>query len=318
MGERQNLVDFHFHTNHSDGSESVASAIEEAKLRGVTALALTDHNTENGTQEFMALCKRAGIMAFEGVEIYAAFPKTDWAWDMTKCGPVPDMTILGRRLNWTKFAEYKKNLRDYWITKWLPQTLKKLRALGFKVPSLTKKEIQEQVDIGMPPVLHDVPKNFENWAVLLKIAQEFDSLVTLKDIQQNQVAVANRYVYSIQGGAYVLRGPQEFGVKEAVVLADQMGGVLFAAHPGGNYANWSVQHLDYFVQNNGGGIEVWQYYHKPDQIRLFLEYAVRYELLVSGGSDWHGKNGKAGLGCWDKPENQTPSWVADQLFDLLS
>ncbi len=108
MDEKSGLLDFHFHTNHSDGSETVVSAIKEAKLRGLTALALTDHNTESGVKEFVGACKEAGIIALEGTEIYAAFPETEWAWDMNRCGPVPDMTILGRELNWKKFEEYKK------------------------------------------------------------------------------------------------------------------------------------------------------------------------------------------------------------------
>jgi len=318
MVVRNGLVDFHFHTNHSDGSESVKSVIEEAKRRGLIALALTDHNTYNGIPVFRALCLEAGIDFLEGVEIYAAFPETEWAWDMNRCGPVPDMTILGHELDWRKFDEwYKKPLRDYWVTKWLPQTLEKLRALGFKVPYLTENEVREQVDIGIPPVLHEVPKNPENWPILLQIIQKFDSSLAMKDIEQSPVAAANRYVYSIQGGAYVLRGPQEFGVNEAVDLAGQMGGALFAAHPGGNYANWSIEHLDYFVEMGGGGIEVWQYYHKPEQIRMFLEYAARYGLLVSGGSDWHGANGRPTLGCWDKPENQTPTWIIEHLLERL-
>jgi hypothetical protein len=316
--EKRGLVDFHFHTNHSDGSSTVAEAIREAKLRRVKALALTDHNTYKGIPVFRTLCLEAGIAFLEGVEIYAAFPKTDWAWDASKCGPVPDMTILGRQMNWRRFEkEYQEPLRDYWTKIWLPQTLEKLRALGLKVPELTKHEIQEQVNMGVPPVLHNVPQNPENWPGLLQICQKFNSCFTMEELEKSPVAAANRYVYSIQGGAYVLRGPQEFGVSEAVDLAEQMGGALFAAHPGGNYANWSLEHLDYFVQMGGHGIEIWQYYHRPEQIRLFLEYAIRYDLFVSGGSDWHDKNGKTTLGCWDKPENQTPVWVAEYLLKRL-
>lgn len=315
---KSGLVDFHFHTNKSDGSETVASAIEEAKRRGVIALALTDHNTYDGIPVFRALCLEAGIEFLEGTEICAAFPETEWAQDLSKCGLVADVTILGRELRWKKFKEYKKSLNEYWVTKRLPQTLEKLRALGFKVPHLTENEIRKQTDIVVPPVLYEILQNSENQRRMLEICRDdFGAAITLKEIQKNQWAILNRYVYSIQGGAYVLRGPQEFGVSEAVDLAEQMGGVLFAAHPGGNYANWSINHLDYFIDMGGGGIEVWQYYHKPDQIRIFLEYAVRYRLLVSGGSDWHGTNGRPTLGCWDKPENQTPNWVARHLLERL-
>ena len=55
MSAKKALVDFHFHSIHSDGSETIESAIKEAKKRGVIALALTDHNNGEGVGEVVSL-----------------------------------------------------------------------------------------------------------------------------------------------------------------------------------------------------------------------------------------------------------------------
>lgn len=320
MEVKKGLVDFHFHTNNSDGSASVDWAVAEAKRLGVVALALTDHNTGRGVKEFVRACDGAGIVALEGVEIYVAFPQEEWAWDLRTCGPVPDMTILGKELDWDLFErEYAGPLRDYQEKVWLPRTLEKLRSLGLKVPELTDEEIAAQVALCKtpPPILQDIPVNKENWPQILEICRRYEPEFSMERLQKKPFAAAVRYAYSFGYDAYFLRGPQEFGVWEAVDLAERMGGVIFAAHPGGSFANWSQNHLNYFAERGGGGIEVWQYYHKPEQIRLFSEYALRYDLLVSGGSDWHGVNNETALGCWDKPEVRTPIWVVDQLLEKL-
>lgn len=320
MEAKTGLVDLHFHSVFSDGSEKLSSIIMEAKTRGFVGLALTDHNNGEGVTEFMSRCRGTGITAFEGVEIYATFPQEEsFSWDSKYCGPAPDFTILGRKLNWQIFKEaYQFPLMEYWRTIWLPETLDKLRGTRLEVPVLSDAEIVEQLkNFGVPRVLHDVPKDLRNWSRLLEIAQSFDPKLTMKDIAKTPIRWANRYLYAIGTAAYVLRGPKNFGVKEAVELAKDMGGVLFAAHPGGEYANWSDWHLNYFIACGGKGVEVWQYFHTNKQVRFFLELAIRYNLLVSGGSDWHGVNGRPTLGCWDRPNVQTPNWVVARLLEQL-
>ncbi|KKS80338.1 MAG: hypothetical protein UV54_C0009G0004 [Candidatus Beckwithbacteria bacterium GW2011_GWA2_43_10] len=316
------LVDFHLHSSFSDGSEDIASIVAEAKKRNVKAMALTDHNTCKGVKEFTEACKKNGIAALEGVEIYAAFPETEWATNPAYCGQTPDVVILGKNLNWKIFIErYRIPLERYRKNRWLMETLEKLRAVGLEVPALTKKEIGEQCKFGVPPVLRYVAKNPKNWPVIFEITKRYEQYepnIAPTDIVKNPVYFAGMYLYGVGKPAYVPRISPEWSVGKAANLAREMGGALFAAHPGGNYANWSKKHLDYFVQNGGQGIEGWQYHHKPYQIKFFLQYAVRNNLLISGGSDWHGKNSAPTLGCWDKPENQTPLWVAEELFEKLT
>ena len=226
--EKKGLVDLHFHSAYSDGSENIASIIKEAKKRGVAVLALTDHNNGIGTAEFIAACEEAGITALEGTEIYASFSKNIWSWDQNYCGPVPDVVILGRKLDWKEFEKYRKMIVDYQSSYWLPETLKGLRAAGLKVPALTRKEMQLQFkNTGFPRILHDIPKDPNNWPRIWEICHSFDSTIKMEDVAQNSVRWTNRYLYAIGMKAYVLRCPQEFTVKEAVELAEAMGGILF-------------------------------------------------------------------------------------------
>ncbi|MDO8555072.1 MAG: PHP domain-containing protein [bacterium] len=315
------LVDFHLHSSYSDGSENIASIIDEAKKRNIKAIALTDHNTGKGVNAFAKACAKNEIATLEGVEIYAAFPKTEWATNPAYCGQTPDLVILGKTLNWKIFIErYQISLEQYRKNHWLPKTLEKLREAGLEVLNLNKKEIDNQCNFGVPPVLRYIAKNPKNWPVIFEITKQYEQYeqgITMESIVKNPVYFAGMYLYGVGKPAYVPRVFSEWTVTKAVKLAREMGGVLFAAHPGGNYAKWSKEHLDYFVQMGGGGIEVWQYHHKPDQIKFFLQYAIKNNLLISGGSDWHGKNSSPTLGCWDKPENQTPLWATEKLFERL-
>jgi len=318
MMEEKKLVDLHFHSVYSDGSEKIPAIIEEAKARGVVALALTDHNNGAGVPEFMAACRKTDIMALEGTEIYASFSEHSWSWNADYCGPVPDVTILGKKLKWDEFKKYQEMLISYWDEYWLPKTLSGLQDVGLKVPVLTREEMWDQIkDFGVPRVLHDVPENPFNWQRLWEICYGFDHKVKPEDIAQNPVRWANKHLYAIGKKAYVLRAPQDFSVKRAVELANAMNGVLFAAHPGGEYGNWSEKHLAHFVAQGGKGIEVYQYFHSQAQIEKLLTFAKNHNLLVSGGSDYHGKNGRPTLGCWDKPANQTPFEVYETLMAYL-
>jgi len=319
MDVKTGLIDFHFHSSFSDGSEAPTSIIKEAKRRNIIGgLALTDHNNGNGVPEMKALCQQSGISYLEGVEIYLRFPSKDWSNAPGSCGEAPDGVILGRCLDWDIFRkEYQKPLIKYWEDHWLPATLDGLRSSGLKVSTLNREEIRDQVkDLAVPAVILNTPKNPENWPVLLRLEQRKNPVATLEEIVKNPFSVAVDYLYDIGMPAYVLRVFPEWSVFQATNLAKKMSGVLFAAHPGGR-SPWTKEHLNFFVKEGGKGAEVWNYNHTPGQINWLLNYARENELLVSGGSDWHGKNGRRTLGCWDKPEVQTPVWVLDQLLEKL-
>ncbi len=62
-------IDLHLHSTHSDGTLTPAELVSEAKRLGLSAVALTDHNTVSGLPDFMAEAERAGITAVAGTEL---------------------------------------------------------------------------------------------------------------------------------------------------------------------------------------------------------------------------------------------------------
>jgi predicted metal-dependent phosphoesterase TrpH len=67
------LIDLHTHSHHSDGTLAPAELVARAAARGVTVLALTDHDTTAGVAEARAACAIAGIGFLPGVEVTAGW-----------------------------------------------------------------------------------------------------------------------------------------------------------------------------------------------------------------------------------------------------
>ncbi len=67
------MIDLHTHSDRSDGTLSPSELVRLAASSGLTALALTDHDTVAGLDEALASCRPAGIRFLGGVEFEAAF-----------------------------------------------------------------------------------------------------------------------------------------------------------------------------------------------------------------------------------------------------
>jgi predicted metal-dependent phosphoesterase TrpH len=78
-----------------------------------------------------------------------------------------------------------------------------------------------------------------------------------------------------------------FEPAEAIELVHQAGGITVMAHPGSTRRDDAIA----FLKGVGmDGIEVYHSKHTPAQVRYYKEMAARNSLLISGGSDWHGRN----------------------------
>ena len=63
------MIDLHTHRSASDGSDSPAELLRLAVLAGLSAVALTDHDTVSGLEEFLRAAQGRPITAVPGVEI---------------------------------------------------------------------------------------------------------------------------------------------------------------------------------------------------------------------------------------------------------
>lgn len=69
MAEDMDFIDFHTHSNASDGTDTPTELVDRAKQVGLTALALTDHDTLSGLDEAEDACNKAKIRFIRGCEI---------------------------------------------------------------------------------------------------------------------------------------------------------------------------------------------------------------------------------------------------------
>jgi hypothetical protein len=101
-----------------------------------------------------------------------------------------------------------------------------------------------------------------------------------------------------------------FDPSEAIDLVHNAGGIAVIAHPGSTRRDDAIAH---FKEIGLDGIEVYHSKHTPSQVRHYKQIAARYGLLISGGSDWHGRNDpRSELGG-----QRVPYAVLQQMKDFL-
>ncbi len=305
------LFDFHTHSSESDGSYSPTELVRRAKLAGVSAMALTDHNVISGLNEFNRACKKEGILGIPfGTEIHAELPE-----NIVEKGEndAPDLTMLGRNVDKSYFREYRKWRIDDFAGRFIPQTMEKLENIGFNIPEF---DLKKQAQMGVPTIFHSFINHSDNLNKLFEFVHNIDNKILLSDVEDTPVKFLNRYVYSIEGPAYLKRC-SVFSVDDAVNLAEKMGAKLFIAHPGGGFDVAGDRVLNYYIKKGIHGIEVRNYFHTPEQNAQYDLLAKKYGLLRSGGSDYHGENGIQKLGMSDVPKNQISTEILRELWEGL-
>ncbi len=310
------LLDFHTHSTASDGSLTPTELVKHAKKQGISAMALTDHNTISGLEEFHAACKTEDVFPIPlGVEIYASLPL-----ELIQEGDnrAPDLVMLGKKVCPEPFIEYEKKLLKYFREVFLFQTLRGLESVGFKFPNESVRqqyEILERELQSPPKIFHEFLNFPGNREVFLKYLQNLG--VKKEEIPGREISWMNKYLYAIGRPAYVDR-ISGFDVADALTLAKDMNARLFVAHPGGKvFGALRQEIIDYYIKAGIHGIEVRNYFNSVEQNEHFDKLTRMHGLLRSGGSDYHGTNGASKVGIWDVPENRVPNEILEELVDGL-
>ena len=142
------MIDLHIHTNKSDGELSPKEIIEEAKVLGVSAISITDHDTIDAyDEELFDYARKSGVELIPGVEISSKVEKAG-------------VHILGFNFNW-KDEEFKKELEKIrnFRHEYLYEVGKKLEELGYivNVPKLDKIKSVTKAHISL-----DIIENEKN------------------------------------------------------------------------------------------------------------------------------------------------------------
>jgi predicted metal-dependent phosphoesterase TrpH len=244
-----NMVDLHTHTNRSDGLLPPEQVVRLAAQAGLRAVAVTDHDEIGALEVAVALGKQLGIEVIPGVELSVSHN----GYDIHILGYLIDFR-KARLLEFLNFFQSERVRRVHRI-------LEKLNALGCPVPLEAVLRKAGAGSIGRPHIA--------------------DALVETGHVPSYQEAF-NRF---IADGKPAFVPKVRISAAEAVAIIHEAQGLACLAHPGQNLTEPII--LD-VIKAGVDGIEVVHPKHTATQRELYRRLAKIYNLLETGGSDFHG------------------------------
>ena len=261
MNKSKILVDMHLHTTASDGSFSPSEVVQKVKSSGVKVFSLTDHDTTAGVHEVEGEIPE-GMEFFKGIEFSCK------AGDI-KCH------ILG--------YSYDDNHPDF---------IKALAAAEAKREDKLAIRIEHLREVDGIELTADEIAELEEIPSAGK--PHIANILMRRGIPGTRTEVINRYL--------------EFGVESripaelAIRAIKASGGVAIWAHPLGGENEIHMNREEFeaklkVLQAIGiEGLECFYSRYDDREIAMLLDIAESRGLLVSGGSDFHGKNKNVEIG----------------------
>ena len=249
-------VDLHMHTTHSDGSFTPRELIRYAQKKGLSCISVTDHDTMSSYEECADEAKKQGLELIPGIEISAQFePGT--------------LHILGFFLD-RNHPKLRATLEDIQKARRErnPQIIEKLNHLGIPI---TMDEVRAESggkQVGRP---------------------HFAQVLLKKGIIQSMDEAFEKYLGKDKP-AYVDK--RRLSARESVEQIREAGGIAVIAHPKQMHLDEETlfKEFERLKEEGLGGIEVYNSCQNREEARLYERIAKRFDLLVSGGSDFHGAN----------------------------
>jgi len=254
-------ADLHCHTTASDGLLSPTELVQLAAKLGLKAIGITDHDTIQGWKEAVEAGELYQIKILKGLEL-----NTEWKGK--------EVHILGYEVDsssrvLTEQLIILRNARE----KRMLEILNRFKELGINISVAEVQQFAQGESIGRP-----------------HIAQVLIERGYVKNIREG----FDRYIGK-GAPAYVQRA--KLTPEEGIRLIREAHGVAVLAHPG---VHRLEDGIPAWVNAGLQGIEVLHSQHNPDDEKRYLEIAEEYQLLTTGGSDFHGEARKPGvnLGGW--------------------
>jgi hypothetical protein len=248
------VVDLHSHSTASDGSYAPAELVGLALERGLSALALTDHDSLSGLPEAEAAARGTSLRFIRGVEIEISFEPGEFH-------------LLGLRLERLdgEIAEATARLAQARDER-NQRILDRMGEAGF---SATMEELRKVAGVGAPGRPHIAALLVERKAVRTR-QEAFDK-------------------YLAKGRPfYEAKDCLELG--EALRIVKDAGGLSVVAHPMSLFVSWGrlASLMDEWKELGVDGIEAYHPTAKLGECRRVEKMARERGFRITAGSDFHG------------------------------
>ncbi len=260
MDSNPDRIDLHVHSTASDGTETPRQILQMAERIGLSALAITDHDTVDGARQALEGPVPESIAFVPGVEISVSVPDpyADSKGTLHILGYFIDLdnSDLNDTIGRLQDARANRN----------PQIIERLKKLGVE---LDYQEILDAASGGQPGRPH------------------FAQVLVAKGLVANVQEAFSRY-FGKGRPAYVEKYRPTMEETLAVIHAAK--GLPVLAHPFSlKMEGPALERFVKTLKNHGlEGIEVLYPEHSPGQVDEYLRLAKRHGLIVTGGTDYHG------------------------------
>lgn len=252
-------IDLHTHSNCSDGTFSVKELMDYAHEKNLSAIALTDHDTVDGLDEGALYVKEK----YPDMEFVPGI-------EFSTVEEGKDVHIVGLYIDHHN-TEFTGKLQQF------------IDSRTERNKKMCKKLSEEA---GIPISYEELVSSFPG-AVLTRA--HYAKFMVDRGYARNRNEVFDKYIGD-NCPYYVER--EKISPEEAIGYVLEAGGVPILAHP--ILYHMSDRKLDALVARLKGaglkGIEAIYSTYSPSEERQIKELAAKYNLAVSGGSDFHGAN----------------------------
>ncbi|MBN1306536.1 MAG: PHP domain-containing protein [Chitinispirillaceae bacterium] len=251
QGPNRKYVDLHIHTMYSDGISTVDEVLEEASLKHLKALSITDHDCMDAYPNVIERGLKLGIEVIPGVELSSEIEGNDI--HILGYYVDPDHRIFSEKLKEMKEARFIR----------AQKIVENLNNQGIDLRFETVLSIAGVGAIGRPHIAAALMKE----EFVYSFREAFDKYIG----------------YGLP--AYVEK--LKMHPKEVFDLIKSAGGIPVLAHPG--VTNVDVR-IPEFIRDGLQGIEVYHTEHPKSVERYYFRIAKKNHLAFSGGSDFHNHN----------------------------
>ena len=252
----EQFCDLHTHSVYSDGTVSPAEIIRLAKNAGLAAVALCDHNTIDGLAEFVMAAKNTGVEAVTGIEF-----STDYLDG--------ELHILGLFIPESAYDAVSEKLQEVLARKEQSNIdlINRLQNIG--------------IELDYDAIKGGMPGGMVNRAVIAAEMVRKGYVSSIKEAFSGVLSPKKEYY----------NPPKRIDVFEAIRFIRSIGAVSVLAHP---FLNLNEDELCIFLKNavqcGLDGMETHYSTFTAEETAAACRIAERFDLLQSGGSDFHGAN----------------------------
>ena len=249
--QNQCYADLHIHSIYSDGSLAPFEIIKVSKELQLKVISITDHDTVSGVEEMIALAEGE-------IEVIPAVEMSSNIGDL-------DIHILGYYIDYkdADLLEYLESFKKHRVKR-VKKIIQKLSCDNIKLEFEQIKVVAKNCSLGRPHIA--------------------------------EVLLENGYVKSISEAFARYLGyhspyyepKKSIDAKEVMQKIKKCKGVPVIAHPG---ITKDEQILYQLIMDGALGIEIWHPDHTLRYQQKLSEVALKNGLLITGGSDYHGKRG---------------------------